>query len=243
MTEIKDLLLKILEESPDIAIWVLVIIYGYKVAIAGTVYGVIRFAIKTICETVKRPRELKLGDKCLGESTANNLEAFLDSVTSTSYLHNSDVEELKQAWEAGRSSRERARYANEENVSPSRESFDMAVSKDMNTDSPQKYGVEVPEEITEAAIKLHNWFLSNGFGDEWQFMGVCSRSFANRLDAMTDSDGQSDAIRMDWLERNFSSIQRNRHPDMSGKQIHLASDRSRFRGHSIRECVDEAMGG
>ena len=73
MTEIKDLLIKILEESPEIAIWVLVIIYSYKVVIAGTIYGVIKFTIKKICDTIldykeenaavlKREADVKMGE-------------------------------------------------------------------------------------------------------------------------------------------------------------------------------------
>lgn len=126
MTEIKDLLIKILEESPEIAIWVLVIIYSYKVVIAGTIYGVIRFTIRKICDTtldykeenaavLKREADVKMaennkpqkwayGENILVSSEAKTaLEALLETLRAdkkhpTGYIHKSDVQKLTDAY-------------------------------------------------------------------------------------------------------------------------------------------------
>ena len=126
MTEIKDLLIKILEESPQIAIWVLVIIYAYKVVIAGTIYGVIRFTIRKICDTIlnykeenaailKRqsdakvaentnPNEWAYGKNILINSEAKTaLEALLECLRADKsyagkYLHESDIQILTDAY-------------------------------------------------------------------------------------------------------------------------------------------------
>lgn len=115
MTEIKDLLLKILEESPDIAIWVLVIIYGYKVAVAGTIYGVVRFSIQKICETVtgikKEPKEWKFGqDILIGSGASDALGRLLKEVMGDSkfsdYIHASDVRKLTDAYRESKAKKE-----------------------------------------------------------------------------------------------------------------------------------------
>lgn len=109
MTEIKDLLMKILEESPDIAIWVLVIIYAYKIVFVGTIYGTLRFAISKICQTVtdnrsaklKAPQRWRLGNEILiNEAAKSEMDGLLRLVRSDSgYVHQSDVRKLRRAWE------------------------------------------------------------------------------------------------------------------------------------------------
>ena len=126
MTEIKDLLIKILEESPQIAIWVLVIIYAYKVVIAGTIYGVIRFTIRKICDSIlnykekndavlkreadvkmaehSKPKEWTYGENMLvNTETKTALEALLETLRAdkkhpTGYIHKSDIQKLADAY-------------------------------------------------------------------------------------------------------------------------------------------------
>lgn len=45
MEELKQLL-ELVRDLPHLAVWVLVIIFAYKVAIVGSIYGVLRLAIK-----------------------------------------------------------------------------------------------------------------------------------------------------------------------------------------------------
>lgn len=119
MNDIKELLIKILEESPEIAIWVLVILYGYKVAIAGTIYGLIRYAIRRICETLeynrnaklremeeanRKPSEWSYGDSILIKDAKENLQSLLDRMrrdrsTFSPYIHSSDIRKLEEAYE------------------------------------------------------------------------------------------------------------------------------------------------
>lgn len=40
-----DLIIKAVAGLPHMAIWALVVIYGYKVAVIGSIYGVIRFVV------------------------------------------------------------------------------------------------------------------------------------------------------------------------------------------------------
>jgi hypothetical protein len=117
MNDIKDLLIKILEESPQIAIWVLVIIYGYKVAVVGSIYGVCKFIITTIAKVFEErskqtmeverikaetPKRWVFQDVIINEQAKASLESLLNEIkqesSGTSYLHSSDIEKLARAY-------------------------------------------------------------------------------------------------------------------------------------------------
>lgn len=55
MEELK-LLITLVKDLPAMAIWLLVIFYGYKVIIVGSIYGVIRFAISRLHSWATTPK-------------------------------------------------------------------------------------------------------------------------------------------------------------------------------------------
>ena len=48
----------------------------------------------------------------------------------------------------------------------------------------------IPNEITEAALKIEQWAAENGHKD-WRFMGICSRDILERLERKTASSDLS----------------------------------------------------
>ena len=55
MEELFNAIVSVVSTSPNLAIWVLVIIYGYKVFIVGSIYGLIRYIVKTFKEVKLAP--------------------------------------------------------------------------------------------------------------------------------------------------------------------------------------------
>ena len=117
MNEIKDLIFKILEESPAIAIWVLVIIYGYKIAFVGSIFALIKVSIKSICNTIEslktKSNELELaktqapkqwnieGMLIQDEKTKIELSSLLSLIREKGggpYIHSIDIRNCKNAY-------------------------------------------------------------------------------------------------------------------------------------------------
>jgi hypothetical protein len=104
MNELLTMIIELVKAVPEMAIWVLVIIYGYKIAIAGTVYGCIKFAIKTICKCVTERGETEdityLIDNitCYSKrSLMIQLQRLADMRSSTGCIHDTDVDWLRHA--------------------------------------------------------------------------------------------------------------------------------------------------
>lgn len=56
MDAVIDSVMKLVVDSPNIALWVLVIIYGFKVVIVGSIYGTIRFVVAKVHDAYTQPR-------------------------------------------------------------------------------------------------------------------------------------------------------------------------------------------
>lgn len=59
MEELLSAVTKALAESPDIAVWVLAIIYLYKTIIVGSIYGVIRYTVDRAHSAWKHERVVR----------------------------------------------------------------------------------------------------------------------------------------------------------------------------------------
>jgi hypothetical protein len=102
MDELK-LLIEMVANLPSLAVWVLVGYLVYKVAIVGSVYGVIRLAIIKIHDWKVTPVvvQMKLGAQPLGEGTIDALNAQIVRLAGPSgYIHMSDVQKLREALDA-----------------------------------------------------------------------------------------------------------------------------------------------
>lgn len=82
---------------PTITLWVLIGYLIYKLAIIGSMYGVMRFAIQKFVEWKTNPKTFKVGGRAVNEAVAYEIEVQISRLVSTSYIHSSDVLKLKQA--------------------------------------------------------------------------------------------------------------------------------------------------
>ncbi len=124
MNEIKDLIIKILEEAPDLAIWILVILYGYKIVVVGSVYVTIRFCVQRIAAMIENKRkqpDIKVTRiKEIGIDTCGcdgSLAMLLNDVRTykkrhsnlrmssytPDYLHQQELNQLLLAWDEWKS--------------------------------------------------------------------------------------------------------------------------------------------
>ncbi len=104
-------LMGILKQAPQLTIWVIAIIYGFKVVVVGSVYGVIRYAVGTFAGTMNKRTELEhaklqkptsvnlhTGDNAFGkvviDSCAPDLLDFIKAMRTgnNGYAHKSDVD-------------------------------------------------------------------------------------------------------------------------------------------------------
>ncbi len=111
MEEIK-LIIEAVASMPEMAIWALVVFYGYKVLIAGSLYGVVRYTVAKIHDYLttklnqKSEYVLKLGDSCIkfvNEQTARDAQDLyrllllaIKKDNSFRYIHSSDLEEIEK---------------------------------------------------------------------------------------------------------------------------------------------------
>jgi hypothetical protein len=102
--EMEDLklLIEMVSGLPSLAIWVLAAYLAYKVAVVGSIYGVIRLLIIKGHDLLTKPKTvaLKIGAKPIDESTAEALNAQIARVCSGSYYHMSDIQKLREALDA-----------------------------------------------------------------------------------------------------------------------------------------------
>lgn len=101
MEELKELISAI-AGLPTLTVWILVGYLVYKLAVIGSVYGVVRYGIEKFVEWRITPQTLqfKIGAKLIDESIAEQLQvqiARLSTNSSYSYIHSSDVTKLRQA--------------------------------------------------------------------------------------------------------------------------------------------------
>lgn len=110
MKELLQLITDLIKEVPELAIWVLLIIFAYKVVIAGSIYGVIRYCVKMLHSvlTIRKTRveEVDLRVKLDGLLITGELDGLLYQIRrlvgvntriSSRYIHSSDIEWLREA--------------------------------------------------------------------------------------------------------------------------------------------------
>jgi len=99
MDELK-ILLEMVANLPQMAIWVIVALFAYKVVVIGSVYGVIRLAIVKAHDWLVKPREMRIGSKAISQDVAEALQVQIQRICTTTYYHMSDVEKLRRALDA-----------------------------------------------------------------------------------------------------------------------------------------------
>lgn len=112
MEEVLTAVMNALAASPQLALWALVVVYAYKVAILGSVYGVIRFLAERLHSAYTTPKhtlqvvdlEAKLRSMTI-QSCHEDLIAQIERLKGmsthqaafASYIHSSDVHWLRAA--------------------------------------------------------------------------------------------------------------------------------------------------
>lgn len=100
MGELK-LLIEMVNNLPTLAVWVLVGYLVYKVAVIGSIYGVIRLLIVKAHDWLTAPRQMLIGTKIIDAETAEALQVQIQRLNRVgNYIHQSDVTILKQALDA-----------------------------------------------------------------------------------------------------------------------------------------------
>lgn len=113
MNELSELI-KAIAGLPHLAIWAIAIFYGYKVAVVGSIYGVIRF-VATKCADVMTKRAERehvvkvahLQETFVNQATAESMDALLREVRAAShkygrsdYVHTHMIDVLRDAYRA-----------------------------------------------------------------------------------------------------------------------------------------------
>jgi len=97
MEELK-LLIEAVAGLPTITLWVLVGYLVYKLAVIGSIYGLIRFAIAKFVEWRTLPKAYTIAGKPISEDVAKELDLQINRFAgSYSYIHSSDIDKLKKA--------------------------------------------------------------------------------------------------------------------------------------------------
>lgn len=96
MEELK-IIVDMIASLPQMALWVLIGFWAYKVIIVGSIYGVIRFVADKIYLIFTKPKEVSLGGIALNENVASFLIGQISRISSTNYIHHSDVVWLADA--------------------------------------------------------------------------------------------------------------------------------------------------
>jgi len=102
MDELKDLI-QAIAGLPTLTVWILVGYLIYKLAVVGSIYGLIRFGIAqfVVWRVTPPTTRFKMGSKMIDESVGEGLQAQINRLCShTGYIHSSDVVRLQRAIDA-----------------------------------------------------------------------------------------------------------------------------------------------
>lgn len=91
------LIVQTVANLPTLTIWVLCGYLVYKLAVIGSVYGLIRYAIEKFVEWRTKPVKYKIGAAVINEDVAAMLSVQINRLCSTSYIHSRDVIKLRDA--------------------------------------------------------------------------------------------------------------------------------------------------
>jgi len=100
------LLIEAIAGLPHLAIWVVVMLFAYKVVFIGSVYGIVRYAIGKLHECVVKPKQYMIEDITINATVARELRQVLQGLSSTPYVHAHHV-----AWLEGAIAEKKAREA------------------------------------------------------------------------------------------------------------------------------------
>tara|TARA_R110000744_G_scaffold17089_4_gene46623 strand:+ start:523 stop:852 length:330 start_codon:yes stop_codon:yes gene_type:complete len=94
-----QLLVGMVADLPNMALWVIAFFFAYKVIILGSIFGIVKLAILKLHDWLTTtPTKVPLGDMCIMGSEAGLLAQIERVKRSTGrYVHDSDVDWLRKA--------------------------------------------------------------------------------------------------------------------------------------------------
>lgn len=122
MIEALKELVGIIKELPHIAVWILAGLLFYKVAVIGSIYGVIRLAIEKWHDYLIKPKEviekLSLDGIYVTGATKEEMTKLLHTLRKPgmNYVHIDDIEALQKAMEELRKTRLREQAEREQRM-------------------------------------------------------------------------------------------------------------------------------
>jgi hypothetical protein len=98
MEELK-VIIDMIASLPQLALWVLVGFWAYKVIVIGSIYGTVKFISQKVYEILSKPKRVELTFKgmVVNEDVGNYLVGQISRIASTNYIHHSDVVWLADA--------------------------------------------------------------------------------------------------------------------------------------------------
>lgn len=96
MEELK-VIIDMIASLPQLALWVLVGFWAYKVIVIGSIYGAIKFVAQKLFDVFSKPRPMDLDGIVIDKKTSTYLVGQLSRIASTNYIHHSDVVWLADA--------------------------------------------------------------------------------------------------------------------------------------------------
>jgi phage FluMu gp28-like protein len=96
MEELK-VIIDMIASLPQLALWVLVGFWAYKVIVIGSIYGTVKFISQKVYEVATKPKEMSLEGLAMNKGVANFLHGQVSRIATTNYISHSDVVWLADA--------------------------------------------------------------------------------------------------------------------------------------------------
>jgi hypothetical protein len=92
-------IITLIKDLPALTVWVLAGYLVYRLAVVGSIYGVIRLAITRLFDWLQHPKtvEATLEGLTISSRTTEDLIVQLRRLRTSTYIHDSGVEKLRKA--------------------------------------------------------------------------------------------------------------------------------------------------
>jgi len=101
---------------------------------------------------------------------------------------------------------------------------------------------DTPDRITAAAITIADYFGSQGYGNKWQYLGICARGNAYALEEIESSPEGLDSIRLTYFQDHNRDFQYINSVSICGKypcwSVNSPAVSGRRHFKSLRDAID-----
>lgn len=96
MEELK-IIIDMIASLPQLALWVLVGFWAYKVIVIGSIYGTVKFIAQKLFDAFTKPKEMSLDGMTMNKEVSALLTGQISRIASTNYIRHADVVWLADA--------------------------------------------------------------------------------------------------------------------------------------------------